>query len=286
MEERRLQIIKILNNNAVIAVNTDNSQVILLGRGIGHQHKKGDHISSTEVEETFVMTNKSLFPLVQNLLVKVPTSLIDTTSQIVRYGQKFLNVPINQSVIINLTDHLDNAITRARDGVFTPNPMNYDIKRFYPKEYQVGEYARRLVAKNHYTNLAEDEAGFIAMHFVDASLGKKRHPAVSKITSFVKTAVVMVQAALPNPVDESSLAWSRFLRHMQYMAIRVLEDHQDALKGDPELQDLVFSKYPTAHHIAENVKLKLQAEYQVKIGDNELMYMTMHIARLNPDEGE
>ncbi|GAB5055438.1 transcriptional antiterminator LicT [Pediococcus parvulus] len=274
-----MRITKILNNNVIEAKDEGLSQVIIIGRGIGHDRKRGDNISQDEVEEMFIMTNKSLFPTVKNLLTTVSTDLIETSNKVVNYGQKRLGHKINQNIIITLTDHLNYAIRRARDGFSTPNPLNRDIKKFYPIEYEIGEYACKVVKKYQFTDLSEDEAGFVAMHFVDASIGGKEHHNVAKITKIVELTLNIVDAHLPNP-DIDSLSYSRFIRHIQYLAIRLLDNVDAETEIDNDIKDLVFKKYPIELKIAKNIKTELYKEFNLSIGNSELMYITMHLVRL------
>lgn len=280
-----MKIVKILNNNAVEISHGDQSHAILIGRGIGHQHHRGDNITKDEVDETFLLINPKLFPMMTELMSKVPAALIETCNEIVQYGRKVLHQQLNQTVLITLIDHLDYAIAKARDGIHTPNPINNDIKRFYPQEYQIGEYAIQLVQKNHYTQLSEDEAGFIAMHFVDATLDSEHEHNLNQLTKFIHETVEIVQNSGKVDKDTDSIAWSRFIRHVQFMAIRVLEEKELSEQADPEIQTMVFKKYPLAYHLAQKIQMKLQADFHVQIGNGELMYITMHISRLQSKEG-
>ena len=42
---------------------------------------------------------------------------------------------------MTLTDHINSAVARYREGIALKNMMKIDIRKFYPKEYQVGMHA-------------------------------------------------------------------------------------------------------------------------------------------------
>ncbi|WP_125582565.1 PRD domain-containing protein [Lacticaseibacillus suibinensis] len=280
-----MKILRILNNNVVEARNSQDESVIIIGRGIGHEKRRGDEVEVSDADEIFLMTNKSLFPSVQNLLTSVSTDLIETSNKIVNYGKRRLPHELNQNIIITLTDHLDYAIARARDGFSTPNPLNWDIKRFYPREYEIGLYALQIVKKYQFTTLSKDEAGFIAMHFVDASLEGNQPHNVTQLTQMIKTVLTVVDALIHN-IDTESVAYSRFVRHIQYMAMRLLDFQGSTEHADDEIMSLVFKKNPDAYAIAKRVGDQLTQDYQVSLNDAELMYMTLHISRLLNTNGE
>ncbi len=45
------------------------------------------------------------------------------------------------------------------------NVLLWEIKRLYPKEFELGQEARTIIAGRLGVELAEDEAGFIALHW-------------------------------------------------------------------------------------------------------------------------
>ena len=90
------------------------------------------------------------------------------TSDIITYAKKNLNVQLNQSIYITLTDHINFAIQRQVQGIQLKNALLWEIKKFYHQEYLMGKYAINLLNEKLGTKFSEDEAGFIALHFVNA----------------------------------------------------------------------------------------------------------------------
>lgn len=73
-----------------------------------------------------------------------------------------------QSLYITLTDHCFFAMERMKNGQVIRNVLLWEIRRLYPKEFQLGQEARAIIAKRLGVELPEDEAGFIALHTVAA----------------------------------------------------------------------------------------------------------------------
>ena len=46
---------KILNNSLVLSKNSDNNEVILMGKGIGFNAKVGDLLDAEQIEKCFVL---------------------------------------------------------------------------------------------------------------------------------------------------------------------------------------------------------------------------------------
>jgi beta-glucoside operon transcriptional antiterminator len=276
-----MEIVRILNNNVVEAKKESGNHVIIIGNGIGFRKHKGDSVDQTDIDKVFILTNKKLFPTVENLLLTVPTDLIESCNLIVNYGKKILGEKINQNIIITLADHLNHATKNARDGFTTPNPLNWDIKRFYPDEYRVGKYALTVIERNQFISLPEDEAGFIAMHFVDATImNEKKFTNVSTVTNIIKTILNIVNQESKVVLDEDSLIFTRFLRHIQFMAVRAVEGVTVTDEFDKEISNLIKQKYKNEYLIAQKIAKTILQKYNIEILNSEIMYMTMHLARL------
>ena len=76
---------------------------------------------------------------------------------------------------MTLTDHINSAVARYREGIALKNMMKIDIRKFYPKEYQVGMHAIEWIKEQTGEDLGDDEAAFIAMHIVSAELNAQKY---------------------------------------------------------------------------------------------------------------
>ena len=52
---------------------------------------------------------------------------------------------LNQNVYLALTDHIDFALRRFKDGMLFENALYSEIRRFYPEEFQIGCHALDLI---------------------------------------------------------------------------------------------------------------------------------------------
>ncbi len=54
---------------------------------------------------------------------------------------------LQDSLYITLTDHCHFAIERQKKGIAIRNVLLWEIKRLYPKEFELGQEARAIIAK-------------------------------------------------------------------------------------------------------------------------------------------
>ena len=109
-----------------------------------------------------------------------------------------------------MSDHIGIAIERYKQNIILKNPLLTDIQRFYPTEYAVSKQALELMEKETGIHFEDDEAGFIAMHFVNAELNTDMHT-VTDITQIIDDIVNIINDYLKNRYDEHSFAWYRLL---------------------------------------------------------------------------
>ncbi|MGF7430844.1 CAT RNA binding domain-containing protein [Thermoanaerobacterium thermosaccharolyticum] len=51
---------KIFNNNAIVAKDSDNRELVVMGRGIGFKKSVGEKVDETLIEKTFILKHKRM----------------------------------------------------------------------------------------------------------------------------------------------------------------------------------------------------------------------------------
>ena len=52
-----MKVVKVLNNSLVLSTDSDNREVIVMGKGIGFNSKVGDVLASASIEKVYVVQN-------------------------------------------------------------------------------------------------------------------------------------------------------------------------------------------------------------------------------------
>lgn len=279
-----MKIYKVINNNVLSAFDEKNQEVVLMGRGIGFKAKTGDIVDESRVEKVFYIENSALSRQFQELLSDMPLEHMQISSDIISYAKNECGMKLNQSIYVALTEHINYAIERYNQGIQLPNALLGEIRQFYRREYVVGEYALRILAERLDIHLPEDEAGFIALHFVNAVYDTTTHDAYA-ITDMLKNSLAIVKAEFGDEVNEYSMHYERFMAHMKFLARRIssrelLED------ADIELAEEIQQKYPREYACAKKVAAFIKERYHTDLSEEEQMYLTIHIRRVLKIETE
>ena len=106
---------KIINNNIVSAFDETGLEVVIMGRGIGFQMKRGQK-SVEKVEKIFRIKSQSIAGQLKELLAKMPLEQVQISNEIISYAKKTMKLKLNQSIYVTLTDHISFAISRCKRG--------------------------------------------------------------------------------------------------------------------------------------------------------------------------
>lgn len=270
---------KVLNNNVVISKNELGEEIICMGKGLAFQKKSGDTISEESIQKEFVLKDSFTTHQFQQLMADVPLEEVELVKQIVDLAEEQLNIQLSPNIYLTLTDHIHYAISRAKENIELPNPLLFETKKFYPKEYRAAKQALQLVEEKLGVTLPMDEAGFIAFHFVNSEQGNGDMQVTMAATKMVRDILSIISKFFGIAFDEDSLNYQRIITHLQFFTQRYLKDETSDEK-DEFLYELVQGKYPKAFRCVERINEYLIQTQQKEMGPGEQIYLTIHIQRV------
>lgn len=205
-----MRISKILNNNAAVCLD-GKEEVIVRGRGVSFKKNVGDRIDSDLVEKTYRLAGnvKSNF---EELISTIDGRYLDIADDIIKYAESHLSNKLSDVIYISLANHIALSVERCMKSLYVPNPFLLDIKRFYPDEYEIGLYAVELIKEKTGSTLTEDEAGFIAIHIVNAESFKEIHITYEAL-ELIQTIMNILRLRFNIEYNKNSIIYSRFLTH-------------------------------------------------------------------------
>lgn len=274
-----MRIEKVLNNNVIVALDEHGAETVLMGRGLGFGRHAGDRVPEGDaVEKRFTLHNEQLSDKFQQLMTSIPLPHFMMSERIINHAKIALGKELSDSIYVTLPDHISAAILRYQEGIPLSNPLLWDIQQFYPDEYAVGRKANEIVFEETGVRFTEDEAGFIAMHFVNAQVGGEIRD-VYDMTYLMQEVFRIVQEEFGIAPDQDSLDYYRFVTHLKFFARRIVSGQR---YGDDEadLLEVVRFKYPRSFACAQKVCGYVEREKGFRSGQNELLYLTIHIARI------
>ncbi|WP_066390860.1 glucose PTS transporter transcription antiterminator GlcT [Neobacillus mesonae] len=272
-----LRIEKILNNNVLIAEHPSYQEVVLIGKGIGFNRKRGDSIDTNGIEKLFVLKNEKeqenyikLLPFIDRDIHEVIISAIELIKQ-------RTHSELNEHIHVGFTDHLMFALTRVSQGMQITNPFLVETKALYRREYEIALEVVSLIKEKTGIELPAGEIGFITLH-IHSAMTNKNLSEVNQDSQLVSRLVSMVEEQLGITIDKDGIDYMRLVRHLRFAIERVKKGEQ--VEEPEKLASLLKEEYPICYNLAWKLIKVMQQTLKLKVFDAEAVYLTMHLQRL------
>ncbi|PTI30989.1 transcription antiterminator LicT [Mammaliicoccus vitulinus] len=271
-----MKINKIINNN-VISVIQNNRERVVMGKGIGFQKQEGDIVEESKIEKIFNLSNEEISERFKTLLIEVPIEVVQAVEKIIEVAKVKYHKDLSDTIYVALTDHINFAIERQQEGMAIKNGLLWEIKKFYPSEYEIGMRALDWIYEIVGVTLPVDEAAFIAIHLLNAE--HNNFADFNQVTEMVQNILSLVKYHFRLDFDEESLTYFRFVTHLKFLAQRIISEHP-LDTSEIELYDIVKEKYKDAFKCVNKIENFLLKKYQYDMTHDEALYLTIHIQRL------
>ena len=271
---------KFLNNNMLLVQN-DQEEMIVMGKGLRFFYKVGDTLKEEDIEKVYVLKDQNKKSYNLQLLEQANPVYIEIVHHIIQMAQKKITSPFNEQIFVTLLDHLIYAIERHEKGIVLQNRMLWEIQKFYPTEYTIGQQALDYINETLQLHLPQAEAGNIAFHFVNAQIRSDSNSTENGMlmVKMLKDIFQIIQIHYGKTIDENSINYSRFVVHMQFFLQRLLEDKMLENEND----DLYYSyilKNAEALSCVEQIESYIHKFLQKEITKDEKIYLIVHITRI------
>lgn len=214
-----------------------------------------------------------------NLLNEIPVNHLDLTNKLVESAEKRLNIKFDDSIYIGLVDHITYALERHKNDTKLKNVLLWEIKQFYPKEFGAAMDALKIIKYYENVSLSEDEAAFIALHFVNGQQnGEKMHETVLT-TEIIHEIITIVRYQFRVTLNEDSLSYTRFIAHLKFFLRRVFEKEHIETKNFNLYSD-ISKELPDISDCVNKIVNYLENRLKISISIEEKFYLILHINRV------
>lgn len=278
-----MTVVKNINNNVSLCLDSRNKEVVVFGKGVGFI-KPPAEIPLTKIERTFYDVNQQYM----SLLNDIPSEVIDFTARQLTTVQDELPYEFNSNLILTLADHLAFAMQRAKKGVYVTMPPLYELEAGYPLEVKI---SRKIVAdmeRQFRARLPRNEVQGVAMHFINARSGES-NAAARKIEEqyevILERMTQIVEHEMGIKVRRDTFSFARFATHVQYLLKRIFEKkHIDS--ANVQMYESIRDEYGAVSACVDRVGEYIKSNWSAELTEEEKLYLIMHINRVCSQEGE
>ncbi|NLZ35791.1 BglG family transcription antiterminator LicT [Clostridium isatidis] len=275
-----MKVVKVINNNLIRSFDKNNNEVIVMGKGLGFKKVPGDKVDESLIERVYTLNDgKTNSNQLVELLEKIPIEVIQVTNQIISFAKASLGKKLNKNIYISLADHINYAIERHKEGIVMKNALLWEIKRFYNHEFLVGKEALKIIENKFGVSLPEDEAGFIALHLVNALMDDISLKKTTDMTKMIDNIISIIKYHFKIELDEYSIHYERFITHLKFFAQRIFSENIIS-DQDQNFIQILKNQYKREYDCTLKISDFIKKEYGCELTEDEMIYLTIHIKRI------
>lgn len=270
-----MKILRVLNNNVVLATDDSGGELILTGWGVGFQTKPGRPVDQTKVQRVFIPEGNRSSDHLGEQLAAIPPEFIVAADDALRVVGRNPGT----ATIVALADHLHQASLRAAKLQEEYHPLATEVKHLYPEEYADAQRILAAISTQLELELPQVEAVAIALHLVNAGLREGDLTDTYLMTGVFTQLFEIIEHSLGIEVPRESVTAARFITHMRYLFVRARQGTQ-LREGMAVLSESLQHSHPEAVACAGRLAAVLALRLGEPLTDDEIAYLALHVARL------
>lgn len=210
-----MEVLRVFNNNVLLARDATGLEVIVTGRGLGFQARPGDVVDAARVVRTFVPADGRDPDNFGRLIADIPPEHVVLADEALAVARADLGLALSSTVVIAVADHLSFAIKHMHQGIVIDYPLRAEIAHLYPRELAA---ARKVVAHVN-AHLAQpirpEEEVAVALHLVNAGFATGDLSQTYQMTGVFQQLFEVIERSLGAPVAADSVSAARFITHLR-----------------------------------------------------------------------
>lgn len=272
-----MKAIQKINNNVALCLDDKGRRIIAFGKGIGFGAMPRE-LREREIEQTFYKVDDSYIELLRKISPEILSLCIDAVNE----ARNKFALDYDRDVALFLADHISFAIERAEKGIEVKMPLEYEVASAYPREMRLSVRVLRRLREQICPTLPDSEAVGIALCFANAHTRAEAEAALGGDISFENTLRKMtrrIEEICGCTIDRQSFHYARFASHTYFLYQRLREgraiDSQNV-----QLYREAMLQFPHVSDCTEQIADWLSSVFHAPLGDEEKLYLMLHINRV------
>ena len=275
--------VKTINNNAVVAMDEQRHETIVMGKGIGVRCSRiaGMRIDDYLIERVFTAYSDKKYA--ETILNQIPYGMFELVDEVVKQAESDFGVTFKNMLYLPLLDHIYFSYKLYKENQKVENELLHEIKTFHKNEFLVARRSINIINQTLKTNFDDNEVAFIAFHYVNALNGLNNEKE-KRMIKLLKRVMDFVETIDEIKLDPNSYEYSRLMIHFKCLLQRLISEKQEVNRqSNNNLFDLSLQlekSHKKEWEYAKRIVLFIENELGLPINKEEITYLTIHIVPL------
>ncbi len=272
-----MKALRVFNNNVLLARDELGREVVVTGRGVGFQVRRGQQVDEDRIARRFVPADNP--DAVARVLADIPPERLQRITELFAEAMRSLGSTMPPLAVVAVADHINQAIERVQRGIVMEYPMRAEVAHLHPEELRVAEELLRRLNETLPVALPEGEAYALTLHLFHAVTDSASMAETYARSALIRQIFELLGETYGPDFDPDSIDAARFAAHLRYFFARTAANTQ--LDGEAAgVAGLLVEQHPSAHQVAERIRALLELRLEHPVTEDEVVYLTMHVARL------
>ena len=278
-----MQVIKQINNNFALCLDSNGAEMIAFGKGIGFPPAPYELTDLDLIQRTFYDISPDYLRMMESL----PADVVEFTAELVDLARATLPYPLTPNLLLTLADHITFAIKRMSEGIYIKMPLAYDLEQTYPQEVELARQAVEAIRARFRVPLHRDEASGIAMAFINARIYSGDEADVKARAddeAILEEITHIVETQMGVTINRETFNYARYATHVHYLL-----DRLHAGRGIDSINADVYAdlrkEYAETAACVDKIAAYLEKDFCFEVTGEEQLYLILHVNRLCANEG-
>lgn len=210
---------------------------------------------------------------------KFPEGTWKLLEEIRLWARELQSLRLTSEVLLSLFDTLEAPCSEVLPEA--------DLARFYSQEYAVAHFmCDTLKNRSICTPQTAMLTALTATLVRDQLEVGENDFSMAVITDTLRTVADAVESAAGFPLDPTEPSAQRFLVHLRFLALRILEHAPERHEVDVEWYHEYAERYPDVFRCVNAVVAAPEKQYGYSLGTDERFYLLIHLVQLFRIHGE
>lgn len=272
-----MRIIKKINNNVAVAVDSAGHELIVLGKGLGFPKMPYELNDLSRITRTFYDADNKYY----GLLNEIPENIILLTADLADFIKNHVDVELNPNLVMTLADHINFAVQRDRENINIDLPYSYDLEFQYPQIHKLGSCIVKRINKELDTHLRKGEITSISLHIINAMKQYSQQSSIMDDYEEIQEKITnLIEQEFQITMNRDSYDYYRFATHVRYFLKRFESQGQLNDSTDQNVFNEMKNSHPDVYQCALKVDQYFADRYSKHCTQDELLYLMLHITKI------
>lgn len=273
----RNELLKKINNNFALALDSKGTQIIVEGKGIGFRKMPEELADLSVISRTYYGVKDQDVSLIQS----IDDEIMELASKVSAYANDRIGDKLSPSLTFILADHIQFSIERYKNDMKIRMPIYYDINLLYPVEVEIAQYAMWMIHRELGVELPESELTGIALNIINSELDMGTSE--EDKGELVESIATFIESSFQIKISRKKFNYTRFVSHMEYL-LRRAKEYREVSEENLKMYRALKKEFPDINRCVNGIEriLKKNGYY---LNEEEKLYLIMHVNRLCEREG-